>query len=143
MGGSFLMKKKRIWIWLLLTLLWIGLIFWHSSRNAVQSDGESLDLLCYIQKILPWMTNNLLRKLAHFGEFAVLGLLLTGTFYNAKGFRLLKPIFFGLLTALCDETIQLFVPGRSGNVRDLWIDLSGVAVGTLFLWLIYKLRKKR
>ena len=137
------MKKKRVWLWMLLTFLWAGLIFWHSSRNAELSDGESLGLLFYIQKILPWMTNNLLRKLAHFGEFAVLGLLLTGTFYNAKGFRLLKPIFFGLLTALCDETIQLFVPGRNGNVRDLWIDLSGVAVGTLFLWLIFKLRKKR
>ena len=32
----------------------------------------------------------------------------------------------GLLTALTDETIQLFVPGRSGQVTDIWIDFSGV-----------------
>ena len=137
------MKKKRFWLWLVLTLLWIGFIFWHSSRNAVQSDGESLGLLYYIQKVLPWMTNNLLRKLAHCGEFAILGLLLTGTFYSAKNFTLFKPILAGLLCALCDETIQLFVPGRSGNVKDVWIDLSGVILGTLFMFLLFRLRKRK
>lgn len=136
------MKKKKFWLWLALTVLWTGLIFWHSSRDAVQSDGESLGLLFYIRKILPWMTNKLLRKLAHFGEFAILGLLLTGTCSNAKHFSLLAPLAFGLFTALCDETIQLFVPGRSGNLRDLWIDFSGVVLGTLFLRLIFRLRNR-
>ena len=37
----------------------------------------------------------------------------------------------GLLTALTDETIQLFVPGRSGQVTDIWIDFSGVMTGLL------------
>lgn len=137
------MKKKRFWLWLVLTVLWIGFIFWHSSRDAGQSDGESLGLLYYIQKVLPWMTNNLLRKLAHFGEFAILGALLTGTFYRAKNFILLKPISAGLLCALCDETIQLFVPGRSGNVKDVWIDLSGVVLGTLCMFLLLRLRKRK
>ena len=37
----------------------------------------------------------------------------------------------GLLTALTDETIQLFVPGRSGQVTDIWIDFSGVMTAFL------------
>lgn len=139
------MKKKdrRFWLWFVLTLLWIGFIFWHSSRSASQSDKESLGLLAYIQKLLPWMTHRMLRKLAHFGEFAIAGALLTGTFFHAKNFILLKPLSFGLLTALCDETIQLFSEGRSSSIKDLWIDFSGVLLGTLFLWLILRLRKSK
>lgn len=137
------MKKKALWIWLLFTALWIGVIFWHSSRVAADSDAESLGLLYYIQKILPWMTNNLLRKCGHFAEFAILGFLLTGTFHSLKNFLLLKPVACALFIALCDETLQLFVPGRSGNVRDLWIDLGGAVCGALVLCLFFRLRKKK
>jgi len=137
------MKKKKFWLWLLFTAVWIGVIFWHSSRPAAQSDAESLGLLYYIQKILPWMTNRILRKCGHFAEFALLGFLMTGMFYRMRNFLLLKPIACGLLIALCDETLQLFVPGRSGNVRDVWIDLSGVIVGTLIIYLFFRLRKKK
>ena len=35
------------------------------------------------------------------------------------------------LTALTDETIQLFSPGRSSQVTDVWIDFAGVVTGTL------------
>lgn len=136
------MKKKRVWLWLVLTLLWLAFIFLRSARSAPQSNDESLSLLYYIQMLLPWMTHNLLRKLAHFGEFAILGVLLTGTYFSARRFSLPKPILFGLLAALCDETIQLFVPGRSGNIKDVWIDLSGVVLGTLFAWLIFRLRRR-
>lgn len=137
------MKKKKFWLWLLFTAVWIGVIFWHSAQDAAASDAESLGLLRFVQKILPWMTNNLLRKCGHFAEFALLGFLLTGTFWQMKNFLLLKPIACGLFVALCDETIQLFVSGRSGNVRDVWIDLSGVIVGTLIVYLFFRLRKKK
>ena len=137
------MKKKSFWIWLMLTVLWIGVIFWHSSRIAESSNAESLGLLYYVQKILPWMTNNLLRKCGHFAEFAVLGFLMTGMFRRLKNFILLKPIACALFVALCDETLQLFVPGRSGNVKDLWIDLGGIVFGSLLLWLFFRLRKKK
>lgn len=134
------MKKKGFWVWLLLTAVWIGVIFWHSSRIASVSDAESRGLLYYVQKLLPWMTNNLLRKCGHFAEFFVLGVLLTGTFRRLKNFILLKPLACAIFVALCDETIQLFVPGRSGNVRDLWIDLGGAVLGALLLWLPFRLR---
>lgn len=140
-GGDFL-KKKKLWLWLLLTFLWMGLIFWQSSRTATESRAESLGLLYYVQKIFPWMTHTLLRKLAHFGEYAVLGWLLTGALYRAKNFLLLEPLAAGLFLALCDETLQLFVAGRGSQVRDIWIDLAGITTGTLILWLYYRLRKR-
>ena len=136
------MKKKKLWLWLLLTFLWMGLIFWQSLRTAEESRGESLGLLYYVQKVFPWMTHNLLRKLAHFGEYAVFGWLLTGALYRAKNFLLLKPLAAGLFIALCDETLQLFVAGRGSQTQDIWIDLAGVTVGTLILWLYYRLRKR-
>lgn len=137
------MKKKAFWVWLAFTVLWVGVIFWHSSRVAADSDAESLGLLYHIQKILPWMTNNILRKCGHFGEFSVLGFLLTGLLHQFKRFNLFRPVGCGLFIALCDETIQLFIPGRGGEVRDVWIDLGGVVFGTLILCLYYRLRKKK
>ena len=137
------MKKKAFWIWLTLSFLWIGVILWHSSRVAADSDAESLGLLYYVQKIFPWMTNRILRKCGHFAEFAILGVLLTGTFRQLPRFLLLAPISCAFFVALCDETLQLFVPGRSGNVRDLWIDLGGIVFGALLLCLIFRLRKKK
>ena len=136
------MKKKKLWLWLLLTFLWMGLIFWQSSRTATERRAASLGLLYYVQKIFPWMTHTLLRKLAHFGEYAVLGWLLTGALYRAKNFLLLKPLAAGLFLALCDETLQLFVAGRGSQVRDIWSDLAGITTGTLILWLYYRLRKR-
>lgn len=137
------MKKKAFWIWLLLTALWIGVIFWHSARTAEASDAESIGLLYYVQKLFPWMTNRLLRKCGHFGEFAVLGVLMTGTFRHLRNFILLKPVACAFFVALCDETLQLFIPGRSGNIKDLWIDLGGVVFGALAVWLLFRLRKKK
>lgn len=37
--------------------------------------------------------------------------------------------FAGLITALMDETIQLFSAGRSSQVTDVWIDFAGCVVG--------------
>ena len=45
------------------------------------------------------------------------------------------PLLLGLLTALCDETIQLFVEGRSGQISDVWLDAAGIATGALLIWI--------
>jgi VanZ family protein len=82
-----------------------------------------------------------IRKLAHFGEFLILGVLwvLTLTSYS---FRLQKAmqltISIGLLTALSDEFIQTFVPGRAGTLLDVLIDLVGVLVGVFIITGIIK-----
>ena len=49
----------------------------------------------------------------------------------------------GTLAALCDETIQLFVPGRSGQIADVWLDTAGYLTGALLTLLIFFLCRKR
>lgn len=108
---------------------------------AVQSKAESGGLLSVVAQWVPFMTEHLLRKLAHFGEFGILGLLLSQCLWKNCAY----PLLAGLLCALSDETIQLFVQGRSGQVSDVWVDFSGVVCAVLFTfalrWLIK--RKKR
>ena len=76
------MKKRSFRIYLILTLFWTAGIFLHSAMPAAASNAESGGVLAVVQMILPWITHGVLRKAAHFLEFAVLGILLTGTFHG-------------------------------------------------------------
>ena len=51
--------------------------------------------------------------------------------------------FAGVLIAFCDETIQLFVPGRSGQVSDMWIDVSGYLLGMVCMLVLLQRQKNR
>ena len=76
----------------------------------------------------------LLRKMAHFSEFTLLGLCLCWLF-GMRGKGKLPPILWGALAACVDESIQLFVPGRGPSVRDVCIDSGGVLLGVILLTL--------
>ena len=73
----------------------------------------------------------LLRKLAHFGEYLLLGLLLYALLRRrsspvaAAGLALVLAAAF----ACTDEWHQLSVPGRDGNLRDVLIDSAGAVAG--------------
>ena len=80
------------------------------------------------------LTDHIVRKLAHFCEYALEGflLMLCLRVYTRHFVRHMSwPILGGLLTALTDETIQLFSPGRSSQVLDVWLDFMGVLAGLL------------
>jgi VanZ family protein len=84
----------------------------------------------------------LLRKVAHFTEFASLGGLFTWLFSMLR-----KPQLLSLgccaLTAALDETIQRFVPDRGPSLFDVGIDTTGAAFGIALVLIIYHLRKKK
>ncbi len=136
------MKNPKFRFWLICTILWLGMIYLQASLSAEISNTESSSILELFQKLWPEMTHGALRKLAHFGEYFVLGFCALGMFYRTKSFKLSKPMLFTLLTALGDETLQLSVAGRSGEIYDIWLDFSGAFLGILFLWIIFKIRKK-
>ena len=48
--------------------------------------------------------------------------------------------WLGMAIPFTDETIQLFVEGRSGQIGDVWLDMSGVLAGFLIVKLISGLR---
>lgn len=121
----------------------IVFIFSNSLQIADVSEGASGRVLGILQGILRHLglpgaadrlTMHIVRKLAHFCEYLLEGflLMLCLRVYTRHFFKHVSwPMLGGLLTALTDETIQLFVPGRSGQVTDIWIDFSGVMTGLL------------
>lgn len=85
--------------------------------------------------------HGLLRKLAHFTEFACLGALFAWLFSMLrKPFPIALPC--GFLVACIDEIIQRFVPGRGPAFKDVLIDTSGTLVGIGLLFLGYTIHKK-
>lgn len=148
-------KEKRFFIlWLVLSLCWIVFIFLHSLKPAEISSKESLGVLAFLQNFFPDLSHHLVRKLGHFVEFTVLGFFLFQTF--SRGFKILKneklqkPVFsffaalvWGLAVAACDEWIQTGVPGRSGKIADVLLDMSGVMTGILLSFGIMLLLRKR
>ena len=80
------------------------------------------------------LTDHIVRKMAHFCEYMLEGFLLTLCLrvYTRRFVRHISwPILGGLLTALTDETIQMFSDGRSSQITDVWLDFSGVLTGIL------------
>ena len=125
-----LRTKKRILSFLIVCNL--AFIWGNSAMTAQQSGDMSGSLLTQLLAVFPFLAGEhahlILRKLAHFSEFAALGLL------GSARKRLSGPLFpafflFGLAPACIDETIQLVVPGRASSLIDVWIDAAGFAFG--------------
>lgn len=83
----------------------------------------------------------LLRKAAHFTEFAALGMCLCWRL-SMLGKPAWTGIFWGALAACVDETIQIFVPDRGPGIKDVGIDVLGVCTGIFLLCFGHNLKKK-
>ena len=131
---------SRAWLGICIALVLVTLLIWgNSMRTATQSDQQSTSLLSWLT---PWLSavgiqpegfHAILRKLAHFSEYGLLGVLWTMELWlgphREKRRGAMERLSFCMLTAFLDETIQLFVPGRSGEIRDVWIDTAGAWTG--------------
>ena len=137
--------RRKKFLFLALTAANLALIWGNSLMTGESSGSFSGAVVAFLSRFLPFfsgeMGHTLLRKLAHFSEFACLGLLM-GTTLRLYG----KPVFratgLGLVAACVDETIQLFVPGRASSLIDVWIDTAGFATGLLILMLGYTFTRK-
>ena len=142
-------REKAILILLIAASVALTAFIWgHSAMPAAQSEGESMAVLPVFEPLLLWLgvppewCHAVLRKLAHFSEYGLLGVIWC-CLLLAKGRtprHCIHPAASAcLVTALMDETIQLFVPGRSGMVADIWIDFFGAGAGILGSLLLYLL----
>lgn len=140
-------KRMRLCAaWLALDLLFI----WGNSLLPGNISGAlSQWVRDLLAAIIPGMApggqagQGLLRKLAHFTEFALLGMCLAWLF-GMLGRGVLPALGCGFLAACMDETIQRFVPDRGPSVTDVAIDTAGVLLGIALLCLghtVYKTRK--
>ena len=105
------------------------------------SDWVKGILAMFAQQDGPETSGGLLRKIAHFTEFAALGCLL-GWLFGMLQKGKLHPVGCGVLAACMDETIQRFVPGRGPSIKDVAIDSCGVLTGLILLWIGHTLLKK-
>lgn len=142
-------RRHPILPWLCVAL-WLAFIWGHSLQTAAVSSQESGAALSALSSLLaffhlpPVFTEVIVRKLAHMTEYLILAVLLAwGLEQPRRPLRVRLAALAGLcLTcAFLDETIQLFVPGRSGQISDLWIDLGGSAMGALLWHLAQALRR--
>lgn len=134
---------------ILILLALLAFIFGHSMQNQAASAQESLGVLAVLSDFMndifgySTLTDHIVRKLAHFSEFAALGFFTIHLFRVRRQIHchsILHSLFFGLLCALTDESIQLF-NDRSAQVSDVWIDFSGVCCGILFFFLLYGIHR--
>ena len=127
----------------LLSVLWIGFILTRSMKPASLSSEESTWALHLVQEVLPRATDHFVRKLAHFTEFFVLGLLLGGCCGLLWRPVLRLPLLGCVGIAALDELVQRFYEGRSGELRDVLLDSLGALCALLLLRLFSELRKRR
>lgn len=135
------MKKRLPLILVLITTLFIwGNSLLPGSVSSSQSGIITKLLYPLFKNVMSVDTlTTIIRKLAHFTEYAILGLVLA-YFYKSKTNKyLLFALLQGVITAIIDESIQLLVPNRAGLLTDVLIDTSGVLFGLLVFYIIYKL----
>ena len=139
---------KRYWR-IVFPLFFIALIWYFSSQDANASDGVSMGWAEFLR-----LPNGATRKLAHMTLFACLGFSFS---YFLKG---LNPSKFpnvittisAFIVCFCygtiDEVHQIFTPGRSSEISDIFIDTLGGCIGiaafiAIFcFWNRFRLRKK-
>lgn len=140
-------ESKKKFLYIIPVIIWMVFIFYMSGKTGQESSGQSgkislfiTDLLEKVRQDSPQEMQNLqdilelvIRKTAHMTEYAILFLLSylamvkismsQSRFYNRS-----IAVLISLLYACSDEMHQLLVPGRSGRMIDVGIDMAGVLI---------------
>lgn len=145
-------------------LLWMGFIFYQSSKTSQQSNKMSYEIVEYIEQFQKQenkienvevsmnedsefdfvKVNVFIRKSAHFFEFFILAILLRWVLieYQVVGWKLVSYTLLGvLLYAMSDEFHQLFIEGRSARFLDIMVDFMGGATALLSIQFVFYLKQ--
>lgn len=140
--------------WLPVYILMI-IIFYFSHQPASDSSELSGSITLFVTeialKVLPFlpldieMLHSLIRKSAHFVIYMLLGYFVLRALAKVKRLNILLAITICLLYAISDEAHQLFIPGRSGEIRDVLIDSAGATIGISIYYGVHHFmsRKKK
>lgn len=140
-----------------LTLGWMALIYGFSAQNAAESGGLSAliaepvtqaimklrDLPEAEYDALYMQVDSIIRVMAHFTEYAILGILMTVLCRMLHWRGLWIPWVICTVFAATDEWHQSYSPGRAAEVKDVVIDSAGVVCGIILLWLLRKVWRSR
>ena len=134
-----------------LVVLWMIVIFYLSHQPATESSGLSGDLTEMIIRNIERFSSleididlfhHMIRKNAHFFAYFILSILNLNAlkWSGFSGYKCIgMALIISVIYAISDEVHQLYIPGRSGEVKDVFIDTSGALVGILVYLGIGKL----
>lgn len=136
------MKKIKYFI---PALIWMIFIFIMSHTNGNDSSNQSNFIAEIVLRFIDIDVETLtflIRKAAHMSEYAILLLLIYYGLSNTITYKynLLISLATTFIYACSDEFHQLFIPGRSGQFKDVLIDTSG---GLIMLLIIYLWQRKK
>ncbi|MGN0614018.1 MAG: VanZ family protein [Porcipelethomonas sp.] len=152
------MKKIKYIIPWILVLCWMGIIFFFSAQKAEVSSSQSGGFAEILAGILHPDIDELsisdrekffdqcqfiVRKTAHFSAYGLLGIL-TFIACRISKFKIYPLISAAicLIYSISDEIHQIFVEGRSNELRDVLIDFSGSLTGICGMALIFYIASK-
>lgn len=142
-------SRKVSAIFWVLSVICMAVIFYFSSRTADESSAQSSNVVGWLTSLFGdnIFTTFIVRKGAHFLEYTGLCLLLNWAWIFTRG-KASPFLSVGLssLYAVTDELHQLFVEGRSCELRDWAIDTVGAILGAVAFYvtlLIVRLILKR
>lgn len=143
-------KGNAAWaiLWWALAVGWAVIMFMLSGQTGVDSGRLSGGLAQALLKRLTFLNVSsetfeyILRKLAHFGIFAVEGFFMRVALYSTRPSRGLNGVLASVVccgVAVLNELYQLTAEGRYCSVRDMFIDasgaLAGIAAASLMCWI--------
>lgn len=149
------MKKVNI----ILLIIWMIIIFVFSSDTGEESSSKSDPLAHSIVSTISDITDidydklyekidviiTIVRKSAHFIVYFILGILVIRVLkdYNTMSNKLcIIGIIICMLYATSDEVHQIFVSGRSGEVRDVLLDTSASCISICFYYWLYRKKNR-
>lgn len=145
------MIRKR-YIRFVPAVVWMGVIFYLSAQPAGESSELSKGVMQVVVKTIgdglsldKGMLHQGIRKGAHLGAYFILAVLVMSALEAKKRkntYQISIALAICISYAISDEVHQLYVPGRSGEVRDVIIDTAGASLGILSYVAIRKVIKQ-
>ena len=143
------MENRREYGWIVV----LAVVLFFIWGNSLLPADTSAAISGWLQKTLNAIFHGndsggdrLLRKAAHFTEFALLGAVLFCFLKNRVqriGIAWLVSLGCGVAAGGLDELLQHFSPGRGPRFGDVCIDAAGVLLGTLLVWMVSCFKKSK
>lgn len=144
-------SRRSTMLWAAAFACWVAFVWGHSLVQGPASAEESGFVATVLEPLFRTLgvadfslMDHIVRKSAHFLEYAVLGAIGSGLYGSLRAWRGTPAWAIALLVAavpMLDELIQTTVPGRDGNPRDVLLDLAGAATGALVFRAVARLKK--
>ena len=144
-------------ILIVLLLCTFYIIFGFSSQDGEKSGGISKRITDFIleksskynsleiseKKQVNKRTERVIRKIAHFSIYTLVGILLMALLSTYENIKRKNQIYIstmlGISYAISDEIHQSFTPGRGPKITDVFIDSLGVFFGIIVILLIVEI----